>query len=164
MDYKDKYIKYKTKYLELKNMDINNQIGGGNNTNNSKFNEIVNFIKKSTKEKIIKELLDMIQNTLYCPVVLGQGFGGKAYLPEIDKTFPYKFGNKTVNLPVVVKVDTDPTDPKHYFGLDMLDNKLYISGYGGLTTEALILMLINNLRNKTVHLPLLLAYGTCSKK
>jgi hypothetical protein len=29
MDYKDKYIKYKIKYLELKNMDINNQIGGG---------------------------------------------------------------------------------------------------------------------------------------
>jgi hypothetical protein len=28
MDYKDKYIKYKTKYLELKNVDINNQIGG----------------------------------------------------------------------------------------------------------------------------------------
>jgi adenylate kinase family enzyme len=31
MDYKDKYIKYKTKYLELKNIDVNNQIGGGNN-------------------------------------------------------------------------------------------------------------------------------------
>ena len=30
MDYKDKYIKYKTKYLELKNMDMNNQIGGNN--------------------------------------------------------------------------------------------------------------------------------------
>jgi len=29
MDYKDKYIKYKTKYLELKNIDINNQTGGG---------------------------------------------------------------------------------------------------------------------------------------
>ena len=28
MEYKDKYIKYKTKYLELKNTDINNQIGG----------------------------------------------------------------------------------------------------------------------------------------
>jgi hypothetical protein len=28
MDYKDKYIKYKTKYLELKNK--NNMIGGGN--------------------------------------------------------------------------------------------------------------------------------------
>jgi hypothetical protein len=31
MNYKDKYIKYKTKYLELKNMNINNQIGGGKN-------------------------------------------------------------------------------------------------------------------------------------
>ena len=30
MDYKDKYIKYKTKYLKLKNIDIKNQIGGGN--------------------------------------------------------------------------------------------------------------------------------------
>ena len=29
MDYKNKYIKYKTKYLELKNIDANNQIGGG---------------------------------------------------------------------------------------------------------------------------------------
>jgi len=28
MDYKDKYIKYKTKYLELKNINVNNQIGG----------------------------------------------------------------------------------------------------------------------------------------
>ena len=29
MNYKDKYIKYKTKYLELKDIDVNNQIGGG---------------------------------------------------------------------------------------------------------------------------------------
>lgn len=29
MNFKDKYIKYKIKYLELK-IDINNQIGGGN--------------------------------------------------------------------------------------------------------------------------------------
>ena len=28
MDYKDKYIKYKTKYLELKNTNISNMIGG----------------------------------------------------------------------------------------------------------------------------------------
>lgn len=31
MDYKNKYIKYKTNYLELKNIDVNNQIGGGKN-------------------------------------------------------------------------------------------------------------------------------------
>ena len=30
MDYENKYIKYKTKYLELKNMNIKNQIGGRN--------------------------------------------------------------------------------------------------------------------------------------
>ena len=28
MDYKDKYIKYKTKYLELKDINMNNQYGG----------------------------------------------------------------------------------------------------------------------------------------
>lgn len=31
MNYKDKYIKYKTKYLELKNTDMNNKIGGCKN-------------------------------------------------------------------------------------------------------------------------------------
>ena len=30
MDYKNKYIKYKTKYLELKNINVNSQIVGGN--------------------------------------------------------------------------------------------------------------------------------------
>ena len=33
MDYKDKYIKYKTKYLQLKNIDVNNQTGGGGKDN-----------------------------------------------------------------------------------------------------------------------------------
>jgi len=33
MDYKDKYIKYKTKYLELKNTDADNQYGCGINKN-----------------------------------------------------------------------------------------------------------------------------------
>lgn len=159
MNYKNKYIKYKTKYLELNNIDVNDQIGGSKIT---EFDKIVNFIKKSKKNKIAKELLDFIQNKSFCPVVLGQVFSGKVYLPEIDRTFPYKIGNKTILLPIVVKIDPYPNDPKHYFGLDILNNKLYINCYGGLTTEALILMLINNLRDKTVHLPLLLAYGTCS--
>jgi hypothetical protein len=32
MDYKEKYIKYKIKYLELKNTDTDNQIGSGKNS------------------------------------------------------------------------------------------------------------------------------------
>jgi len=43
MDYKDKYIEYKTKYLKLKNFDINNQIGGKklkkNNIRNNRNNK-----------------------------------------------------------------------------------------------------------------------------
>ena len=55
MNYKDKYIKYKTKYLKLKNIDINNQIGGGKinfiiigniRDNNSEF---ISELKKTLK-------------------------------------------------------------------------------------------------------------------
>jgi len=56
MEYK--YFKYKTKYLELINMDTNTQNGGGKKNNNSDkiidFDEIVNFIKNSKKEKFKK--------------------------------------------------------------------------------------------------------------
>jgi hypothetical protein len=160
MDYKDKYTKNKVKNLELKRTNKNIKRSGNKN---SKFDEIVNFIKKSTKEEIKENLLDILHDTIYCPVVLGHGFSGKAYLPEIDRYFPYKFGNKIVNLPVVVKTDLHLEESERYFSIDILDNKLYISGYGGLITETLILILIKYLQNKTVHLPLLLAYGTCSK-
>lgn len=160
MDYKDKRTKNKVKSLELKSTNKNIKRGGNKN---SKFDEIVNFIKKSTKEEIKENLLYILQDTLYCPVVLGQGLSGKAYLPEIDRYFPYKFGNKIVNLPVVVKADIHLEESERYFSIDILDNKLYISSYGGLTTETLILIIIKYLQNKTVHLPLLLAYGTCSK-
>jgi hypothetical protein len=52
MNYKDKYIKYKTKYLELKNMDINNQIGGDKKypINKSKKNSINRGKKYSINE------------------------------------------------------------------------------------------------------------------
>jgi hypothetical protein len=40
MDYKDKYIKYKIKYLELKNMNINNQIGSGKKLKKNTINTI----------------------------------------------------------------------------------------------------------------------------
>ena len=52
MDYKYKYTKNKVKSLELKSSNKNIKRGGNNN---SKFDEIVNFIKKSTKEEIKKK-------------------------------------------------------------------------------------------------------------
>ena len=81
MDYKEKYIKYKIEYLKLKNN--NNLIGG----NKDDFNKIIDFIKNSKKKIIIKKFFDVIYNNAYCPVVLGYGFAGQVYLPEIDKTF-----------------------------------------------------------------------------
>jgi len=58
MDYKDKYIKYKTKYLELKNLelkniDINNQIGGGK-CFIEKEKELFNKNIKKISKKILK--------------------------------------------------------------------------------------------------------------
>jgi len=65
MDYIDKYIKYKTKYLELKNMNINNQIGGGKSLfsiNEQKlFNDnITKMAKKIVKIKDKTKLIDFI--------------------------------------------------------------------------------------------------------
>ena len=61
MDYKDKYIKYKTKYLELKNIDINNQIGGAKNEFTNKMNNLIKNLNSnygiliSNNNKIIYE-------------------------------------------------------------------------------------------------------------
>ena len=63
MDYKDKYIKYKTKYLELKNIDVNNQIGGAKNNfiiignirgNNLKFTPELKRILKSLNGNVFE--------------------------------------------------------------------------------------------------------------
>ena len=164
MDYEDRYLKDKDKYLKYKK---NIMIGGTKSetyNNETKINEITDFIKNSSKKKIVKKLIDTLQYDKYCSNVLGEGFSGKVYIPVLDKTFPYKIKNKTLNLPIVVKVENElNNNEKPYFNTDILDNKLYISGYGGVTTEALILMLIRDLRKKTIHLPLLLTYATCNK-
>ena len=69
MDYKDKYIKYKTKYLELKNMDINNQFGGGNN-------DIL--IRGGARKKIKKCSIDDTDKVLF-------GDGGSSAIVVITK-------------------------------------------------------------------------------
>jgi hypothetical protein len=114
MDYKEKYIKYKIQYLELQNqIDKNYMIGGASkNDKMLEFDNIVNFIKNSNKKTIVKKLFDLIYDTTYCPIILGQGTAGKVYLPEINKTFPYKIGNKIIQLPIVVKVAVEQNNIK----------------------------------------------------
>ena len=55
MDYKDKYIKYKTKYLELKNIELNNQIGGSKKLK-KRFNNKINYNNKMNMAKYNEHL------------------------------------------------------------------------------------------------------------
>jgi hypothetical protein len=128
-----------------------------------KVNEIVNFISKSDKKTIKNKLLDIIEYNNFCPIILGQGASGKAYIPE-SKNIEVNIDNKKVYLPVVVKEANNLTNEPD-INIDIIGNKLYINGNNnGITGEAIILMYIKQLYSKTVHLPLLLGYGTCLEK
>lgn len=167
MDYKDKYLKYKKMYLELKNItDIKlAQVGGGEKYDfENKMKQILSFIKKSNKNKIKEKLFDIIQYGYFCPIILGEGFAGRTYIPEVNKTISFNMENKKIDLPVIVKDSKNDANQDAYFGTNIFDSKLYINAYGDITTEAIILMYVRKLWNQTVHLPLILGYGTCSKK
>jgi hypothetical protein len=169
MDYEKKYLKYKTKYLDLLESQNNLLSGGGKKQSKKqdkkqdKFDEILNFIKTSNKNKIQKELLNIIQDKTYCPEIIGEGHFGKAYVPEVNKTFPFKIGNNEIELPIIIKENKNIENVDARLDLEIINNMLYISGNDNITTEVLILMFVRKLWNKTVHLPLILGYGTCSK-
>jgi len=128
-----------------------------------KVNEIINFISKSDKKTIKNKLQNILEYNKFCPVVLGQGAFGKAYIPE-SKNISVNINGKKVYLPVVVKEANDTTNEPD-INIDIIGNKLYIDGNNnGITGEAIILMYIKQLYKKTVHLPLILGYGTCLEK
>lgn len=70
MDYKDKYIKYKIKYLKLKNMYDDNQIGGVNkNINLDYINDMILYLKNNGFDKnkimayVLKKIMDKLKIT-----------------------------------------------------------------------------------------------------
>jgi hypothetical protein len=130
------------------------------NNFNDKINEIIQFISKSDKKKIKNKLLDVIEYNKFCPTILGQGAFGIAYIPE-SKNIEVNIDNKKVYLPVVVK-ESHNNSNEYDIDMNIISDKLYITGnYNGITSEALILMYIQQLCKKTVNLPLILGYGTC---
>ena len=150
--YRDKYFEYKIKYLELKEMTLLNKTleSGGKKTknivnNNSfelKFNEILNFIEKSTNEEIKNSLNEIIKFNEFCPIILGEGAFGKAYIPETNKTIELKVGKKNINIPIIIKETKNNASPNSQFNMNIIDNVLYISGNWNITTEALIFIYI----------------------
>ena len=130
----------------------------------NKVKEIIKFISKSDKKTIKNNLQNILEYNKFCPVVLGQGAFGKAYIPE-SKNIEVNIDGKKVNLPIVVKEAIDSEDKdidKPDINFDIIGNKIYIVGnFNGITAEAIILMYIKRLYTKTVHLQLILGYGTC---
>lgn len=158
MDYIDKYNKYKYKYEKL--LEI---IGGGNKKD--KFLEIINFIKKSKKNEIQKNLLAVISNKKFCPTVLGEGAFGLVVKPSNfgGNKIKVKINNMELELPIVIKKSKNIFNKDIYFAMEILDNILYITGYRDITPEVIILSYVRQLWHKSVHLPLIIGYGTCEK-
>jgi hypothetical protein len=162
-------------YKNINNKKItNNKKKIANNNKNvnvdfkKKINEIIDFIAKSNNDKIKNQLFNVIKYDNFCYIIIGEnivgeGFVSKVYIPEVNISMPYMFGNKKVDLPIIIK-ESKHLKKINYFNIDIIDKKLYIFGFRNITTEALILIYIRKLYDKTVHLPLILGYGTCIKK
>lgn len=146
MSYEYKYLKYKTKYSQLK------MHGGANN--------IIEFINNSSFEKIKNELHKLLLNkATYCDKVIGKGMMGEVIISAIGKTMDVKINNTIINMPIVLKkANTVGT-----FDMSIINDTLYIYSYKDLTGEALILIYVNDLWHKKVspHLPYMLGYGSC---
>jgi hypothetical protein len=83
MNYEDKYIKYKTKYLELKNNNINNNnnmIGGG---------------KKKLKKKKIKTITNKLINNPMDNLMNLEGF--QSIIVSKDDNIIFQYGDITYN-------------------------------------------------------------------
>jgi len=130
----------------------------------NKVKEIIKFISKSDKKTIKNKLHNILEYNKFCPIILGQGAFGKAYIPE-SKNIEVNIDGKKIYLAIVVKeviTSEYKNIDKPDINFDIIGNKIYIVGNSnGITAEAIILMYIKRLYTKTVHLPLILGYGTC---
>lgn len=140
MDYKDKYIKYKTKYLELKDMDVNNKIGGGKNNliihvcgpSGSGKTTLGNKLKEKFGNKIIVKDLDELLDEHFV-----DHFGENSLhnLGDVDEKLYQKYIDNYINKqrkPIIFVglndnfVDFYPKRKKMYYNLYATNHKYYI--------------------------------------
>lgn len=122
---------------------------------------ITTFITNSSFDEIKNNLLDTLFNKQFCPKILGEGYIGKVYIPNISHLEKIKLETLEIELPIVIKETKISTGTLNF---DILDDKLYISGNDNLTTEVLILLYTNKLweNKKSPHLPYMIGYSSCS--
>jgi hypothetical protein len=131
------------------------QIGGSTKKNL----DIIKLLKTENLIKIESLLANLLPNKKLCQENLGDGHFGVVYKPNIGRTGKIEYKGKKYKVPIVVK-EKKILDNK-VLNFDIIDNKLYISGFDNITTEAIILMFTNQLFNHTVHLPYMIGYSTC---
>lgn len=157
MNWQQEYEEYKMKYLDSKQNLL--RMYGGQKNNNF---DIVKFIKDTPIKKIKDQLLDKFKNDEFCDQFLGEGWIGSVKVPSVGKEHPIKIKNKTIYFPTVVK--ESKIDGK--FGIEIVNNDLFIYSYRNIFVEAIILMYIRDLWNKELspHLPLIIGYSKCNKE
>lgn len=131
--YKEKYREYKNKYKKLKNINNSASLLGNSNFI-KKTNEIIRFLTKSTKEKIKKDLYNLLYYDAHCPIIFGEGHFGRVYAPRINNTMFVKHGNITLELPIIIKELKNNQNPHLSNEINIIDNVLYISGFDNMTT------------------------------
>jgi len=165
MDYKPKYLKYKTKYIQKQN-----QFGGVKRKKNNKHEKhndenhdektIIEFINNSSIAKIKEALPKLLHDTItYCDKIIGRGMMGEVTISAIGKTVDVKVNSVIIKMPVVIKKAYN----QGIFEMNVIEDKLYISSYMDITTEAIILLYVSKLWYKKLspHLPFMIGFGKC---
>jgi len=152
--HKLKYLKYKSKYIRLKNMHI----GAGSS---DKYNDITKFINTVPFETILLELPKRLyDNITYCDKIIGKGMIGEVIESAVGKTINVKINKTTIHMPVVIK----KANIVGSFDMKIIDDILYIYCYKDLTAEAIIMVYLSDLWQKKLspHLPFMIGYSSCA--
>lgn len=148
MEYYQKYLKYKKKYL---------QIAGG---------KIIKKLLEEGSHKDIKEkLLTLLSMTKYCNKKIGEGQMGSVHISSVGNTMEIETNNKKITVPVVVK-EANVNDEKSIFEIKDIGKDLLIYSYINLNVEAILLDVVNELWYDKIspNLPLMIGYSMCDNK
>lgn len=145
-----------TKPKKIISFKIDNGLIGGNKQN------IVEFIKTNSINKIKDGLLELLKNDQYCDEVLGKGMMGEVSISKVGEYIDFKINNKMYKIPIVVK----KANQDGVFDMVINKNILYIYSYTNLNGETLILYYIYELIKKKLspHLPLIIGHSMCNNK
>jgi adenylate kinase family enzyme len=161
MDYIDKYIKYKTKYLELKNIDVNNQLGCGKDnliihvcgSSGSGKTTLGNKLKEKFKNKIIVKDLDELLDEHF---VVHFGKNSLYNLGDVNEKLYQEYIDNYINKqskPIIFVglndnfIDFYPKRKNIYYNLHNINHKYYIDIDNNIIVKQKCERFFNNIKN-----------------